>query len=469
MLRRSTDPVYLRFELVRYAREHGIKPAARQFSTTVKTVRKWLRRWEPGSLRGLADRSRAPLHPRQGIADAQRRRAVALADELKEQYPDAQIYLDLKGVSEQPLSPAEVLWYVISSFHPDMKRPDDGELPTWYRDLLNRHRALIVYDNAKDGPQIEPLLPPEHCLLLVTSRRHFKVPGMFNKDLDEMTGVDATDLLLEIAPRIASDAAAIAKQCGYLPLALRLAASALHKSHALSPSDLLRRLQDKRKRVELVEASFSLSYGLLSEELQQRWRMLAIFPIDFDAPAAAAVWETDVDAAKDSLAEFEEYSLLDWAGATRRYTLHDLAREFADTRLSTTEREQAGLLHAAHYLQILSRANSLFLKGGEAIAEGLSDFDSEFVNIEAGQEWAAARFANDKQAAHLCNEYPSAGGHILRVRQHPRDFIRWPDLHCHLRSNLKIKLLKEDTWATWGMPTILWVRRGALLSFSSSS
>jgi hypothetical protein len=53
MPRRTTEPTYLRFELVRYAREHGVKPAARQFGTTVKTVRKRLRRWEPGSLRGL--------------------------------------------------------------------------------------------------------------------------------------------------------------------------------------------------------------------------------------------------------------------------------------------------------------------------------------------------------------------------------------------------------------------------------
>lgn len=60
MLRRTKEPTYLRFELVRFACEHSIKPAARQFGTTVKTVRKWLRRWEPGSLRGLEDRSRAP-------------------------------------------------------------------------------------------------------------------------------------------------------------------------------------------------------------------------------------------------------------------------------------------------------------------------------------------------------------------------------------------------------------------------
>ena len=35
MLRQSKEPVRLRFELVRYAREHGIKPAAREFSTCV--------------------------------------------------------------------------------------------------------------------------------------------------------------------------------------------------------------------------------------------------------------------------------------------------------------------------------------------------------------------------------------------------------------------------------------------------
>jgi transposase len=82
MLRQSKDPVRLRFELVRYAREHGIKPAAREFSTTVKTVRKWLRRWEPGSLRGLEDRSRAPINPRRGLTAGQRRQAVSLKRRL---------------------------------------------------------------------------------------------------------------------------------------------------------------------------------------------------------------------------------------------------------------------------------------------------------------------------------------------------------------------------------------------------
>ena len=57
MLRQSKEPTYLRFELVRYARTHGIKPAARQFSTTVKTVRKWLRRWRPARSKGWKTRA----------------------------------------------------------------------------------------------------------------------------------------------------------------------------------------------------------------------------------------------------------------------------------------------------------------------------------------------------------------------------------------------------------------------------
>src|SRR5690242_11213563 len=82
MLRQSKEPTYLRLEMVRYARVYGIKPCARQFSTTVKTVRKWLRRWQPGSLRGLQDRSRAPHHPRQGITRRQRKLAVTLKQKL---------------------------------------------------------------------------------------------------------------------------------------------------------------------------------------------------------------------------------------------------------------------------------------------------------------------------------------------------------------------------------------------------
>lgn len=52
----------LRLQLVRYALEHGVKPAAREFRCTPKTVRKWKTRWLAAnrSRQSLDDRSRAP-------------------------------------------------------------------------------------------------------------------------------------------------------------------------------------------------------------------------------------------------------------------------------------------------------------------------------------------------------------------------------------------------------------------------
>jgi len=46
--------------LVTYAHQQGIKAAAREYRTTVPTVRKWLRRWKEQGLKGLEELSRAP-------------------------------------------------------------------------------------------------------------------------------------------------------------------------------------------------------------------------------------------------------------------------------------------------------------------------------------------------------------------------------------------------------------------------
>ena len=56
----SKDPIPLRKELILSAQQLGIKATARKFNTTVKTVRKWLRRWEEDKANGLQDRSKRP-------------------------------------------------------------------------------------------------------------------------------------------------------------------------------------------------------------------------------------------------------------------------------------------------------------------------------------------------------------------------------------------------------------------------
>src|ERR1044072_5271637 len=129
--------------------------------------------------------------------------ALKLVELLKPRYPDAQFYLDLKGASTQPLSVSEELAHVVRAYHPTAKLPDnESELRGLYLSVLDGQRALLLMDNAANPAQVEPLIPPAGCLLLVTSRQLFTVPGLAAKNLDTLSVADAHDLLLTIAPRI---------------------------------------------------------------------------------------------------------------------------------------------------------------------------------------------------------------------------------------------------------------------------
>jgi tetratricopeptide (TPR) repeat protein len=363
--------------------------------------------------------------------------ALKLAAELAPNYPDAQIYLDLKGVDEKPLTAAEAMSHVLRTFHPEAKLPEkEDDLRALYLSILHNKRALLLMDNAKDAAQVQPLLPPEGCTLLVTSRLFFRLRGVEPRNLDTLPVEDARALLLRIAPRVNGEADAIAKLCGYLPLALRLAATAVAERRDLDPSDHRKNLADEKTRLKLlaptaegtepsVEASISLSYNLLDAETKKRWRMLSVFPDTFDAPAAATVWEIGDDPAKEGLSRLLRYSMLEWDDSTKRYRLHDLMRDFALGKLSGEEHEAAFLRHARHYLEIIRRAGDLNKQGGEPMMRGLALFDLEWRNIQAGQAWGAAHAARDPQAAELCGNYPDYGVYALSLRQHPREQIRW--------------------------------------------
>ena len=401
---------------------HQLPPPPRDFTG---------RKEELGELRSHIERGGVTISGLHGLGGIGKTTlALKLAEELKPRYPDAQFYLDLKGVSSKPLTVAEALAHVVRAYYPTAKLPEgEAELRALYISVLEGKRALLLMDNAEGREQVEPLIPPDPCVLLVTSRKHFTLPGVFTKNLDIMSPEESRELLLKIAPRIGDQADEIAKLCGHLPLALRLAASALAERRDLSPKDYVRRLSDAPRRLKAlgeVEPSLGLSYDLLGEDLQKLWRALAVFPAPFDARAAAAVWQLEQDAAQDKLGDLLKYSLLDWDDGISRYSLHDLARLFADSRLSDEERNAGRMRHAEHYLRVLAECQELYLRGGEAIKDGLARFDAERRNVEAGQEWACQQSGANETAARLCNQYPDTGVYVLSLRQHPRDeFIVW--------------------------------------------
>ncbi len=355
--------------------------------------------------------------------------ALELAAELKPEFPDAQIYLDLKGVNPQPLTAAQAMAHVIRAFYPETRLPEgDAEVAGLYRTVLDGKRVLLLMDNAAGKEQVQPLVPPSTCLLLVTSRFRFALPGLVDRDLDEMSGEEARDLLVRIAPRIGDAADEIAGLCGRLPLALRLAGSALAERPSLSASEYVRRLKEGQEGFSDVEAALDLSYKLLDEERRYLWRLLAVFPGTFDVSAAAALWELEREEAQSGLEEMVRISLVDWEEKEERYRLHDLSRSFAEKSLGAAKREAGQRRLSEHFLRVLESADDLYRQGGGSIAAALTTFDTEWGNIQAGHGWAARHAQEDMADNKLCSHYPNAGAFILELRQNVQERIRWGEL-----------------------------------------
>ncbi len=377
--------------------------------------------------------------------------ALVLAHKLAPHYPDAQLLVELRGSRKDPLPPTDAMAQVIQAFEPTARLPEDeSALQKLYLSLLEGRRVLLLLDDARDARQVEPLIPPGSCALLITSRRRFQLRGGFSLDLTALPAEDARSLLLELCPRISGAADEIAGLCGYLPLALCLAGGALAVRDSLGPGKYAARLRDTRERLatldeyrdvtseELgVEATLELSYSVLFPDLQELWRALAIFPAGFTAAAAAAVWDVEADEAAERLEDVRGYSLVEWDAATDRWRLHDLARAFSEKRLGDAERETAARRHATHYVGVLRQADELYLEGGDRVQEGLRLFDLERANIEAGQAWSADRAEEDEAAARLCSEYPGVGAYCLNLRQHPRE-ERTPWLEAAVKAARRI-------------------------------
>jgi len=79
----KADKYDLRLRMVKYAKQHGIKPAARLFDTAARTVCKWLARYRQERLVGLNELPRIPLHCPHKTSPALARKIV----NLRKQFP----------------------------------------------------------------------------------------------------------------------------------------------------------------------------------------------------------------------------------------------------------------------------------------------------------------------------------------------------------------------------------------------
>jgi tetratricopeptide (TPR) repeat protein len=377
--------------------------------------------------------------------------ALKLAERLVPRYPDAQIFLDLLGLSDKPLSAADALAYVLRAFYPGGELPQgEADLAALYRSTLHGKRAVLLMDNVRDAAQVERLRPPAGSVLIVTSRFDFEMDELRVKDLKILPPEDACSLLLVIAPRIDGHAGELANLCGYLPQALRSVASTLAKRVDVTPQAYTQRLAAGGEKLDRVEASLRLSYDLLGEESQKLFPILSVFAETFDARAAAAVWDLDIDPAMNALGDLLGYRLLEWNAGLERYSLHNLVRPLAEHKLTPEAREPAARRHARYYVDVLREADKLYRQGGEPVNPGLALYDVEKGNIKAGQAWAAEHAPLDDEAARLCSDYAGASA-LLGLRQNPHERIPWVEAALAAARRLKDRRAEGEHSASLGL------------------
>jgi hypothetical protein len=238
--------------------------------------------------------------------------AVHWAHQVAGQYPDGQLFINLRGFAPDrpPVTPGEAVRVFLEALEiPASRIPlaADARLGL-YRSLLAGRRLLIVLDDAHDAAQVRPLLPGgPGCRIVITSRRQLTglaaIDAAWPLRLDLLTSTEVRQMLRRRigADLIASDAAsaaAIARWCGRLPLALSVIAARLATQPQLTLAALAADLTDTSRRLDVlhtasdplasVRVALARSYDHLDAGPARTFRLLGMHPGPGISLAAAA-------------------------------------------------------------------------------------------------------------------------------------------------------------------------------------
>ncbi|MEG3634515.1 AfsR/SARP family transcriptional regulator [Micromonospora palythoicola] len=288
--------------------------------------------------------------------------AVHVANRLIDRFPDAQLFIDLKGHDPaEKLDSSTALAALLRQLGTPAGRipPDSGDrLDRWRRALAGR-KVIIVLDNAADAPQVQPLLPTAPgSLVIVTSRRRISGldvgPPVSLPLLDPAEGV-ALLASTAGAERVAAEpeaAVAVVQSCGHLPLAIRLAGSRLAHRPNWRVADLATLLASKARRLDhltsgdrSVAGAFAALYASLNEPAQRLFRLLSVHPGDeFGLLAASALAGLSRDETAEILDALLDSHLIEEL-TVGRYRMHDLIRQYANELSNRVD--QTGVRRAA--------------------------------------------------------------------------------------------------------------------------
>ncbi|MDX6740587.1 AfsR/SARP family transcriptional regulator [Actinocorallia sp. A-T 12471] len=297
------------------------------------------------------------------------------AHQLSRQYPDAQLYLNLREHEPggSPLSPSAALAELLRMLDvPPTRLPDalPRRAELWQREIAHR-RLVVVLDDVTDPAQIAPILPRgQGSRVLVTTRRRLRsLTGVRRVNLDVLTSEEARTLFVRTAGQPEDDpvAAQIVARLGNLPLAIKLAAASLRDTYANDAAALMADLvssgpgDDEWHTDSALNAAFELSYQQLTERQRRLLRQIAASPCPrITERSAAVLTEVPAEEVRADLEALVEHHLL--SGEARDgYALHDLTRLFArdrGVREGRTGEHRRGIERlASYYLDVTREAD----------------------------------------------------------------------------------------------------------------
>ncbi|WP_371789470.1 tetratricopeptide repeat protein [Streptomyces albidoflavus] len=304
-------------------------------------------------------------------------------------FPGGVLFVDLFGYDpDRRLSPERALESLLNALGvPGEHIPADLQDRTrLYRSVLaafaeKGRRILVVIDNASNTEQVRSLLPTDGVTAaLLTSRHSLDVEarryelavldeqastGLLRRALQQACGVCDTRVIDE-----PEAAAAIARLCGGLPLALCIAAALLADTPARPLSSLAQDLEAEHFRLDelcredrAVRAAFDLSYRHLGQEQASLFRLLPLNPgLDLSTESAAYLIDADQRQVRRILQDLKRAHLVEIGHTWGRWRLHDLVRLYADEqgRLhpDAHQRETARARLFGYYQETAAAANS---------------------------------------------------------------------------------------------------------------
>jgi DNA-binding SARP family transcriptional activator/tetratricopeptide (TPR) repeat protein len=387
---------------------------------------------------------------------------LQIAHGLSDTFRDGQLYADLRGGTDGPLDARDVLARFLRALGVEGAGipPSLDERTDLFRSLVAERRVLVVLDNAASVDQILPLVPNgPHCATLINTRARLGAAlGVHMLDLDVLDEPTAVELLrrmvgearIDAAPEAAAD---LARQCGFLPLALRIAGARLAAKPHWRVGTVVDLLHDERHRLDEfrhghldVRASIALSYGALSADARRLLRLLGSAGLqETTVWLAAALIDQPDKAAELLLEELFDARLLDVvAGATLvRYRMHDLvllyAAEGADDEDPPDTLRASRLNTYQAWLSVAEIANRAVYASGfqavygsstrrsmsYAVAEAIDRDPIGWFESERSAINAAVRATVADGCVELAWEITSSIALLLQMRRH---FDEWREL-----------------------------------------